>query len=278
MAQRTGAERFLASPAKSASAGVTLALALAALLLSGCGGGSSDPQAASTTSTTAAAGPAAQKAATHAHASAKGEAQGGSSAKASGGGGDPAAGHEGTAGQKHGPRIAQPKGAREKAPTQAEKASATVADMSLQSPVLTSVEGQPASLAATYTCDGKDSWPALAWSGVPAGTAELILYAMNLAPVEGHLFIDWAVAGIDPGLTSIEAGQLPKGAIAGTNSFGKRGYSICPAAGAETYVFALFALPRPLSPKPGFEPHALREEILGVSGNVGLLPFAYARG
>jgi phosphatidylethanolamine-binding protein (PEBP) family uncharacterized protein len=275
VAQRTGAKRFLAPPAKSASAGASLALALAALLLSGCGGGSSDPQAQSTTDTAAKSDVAAQKG-QGADSAKAGAHQDAAKSKAGGAEHDPAAGDP--AGQKHGPRIAQPKGAREKAPTKAEKASATVADMSLQSPVLTSVEGQPASLPATYTCDGKDSWPALRWSGVPADSAELILYAMNLAPVEGHLFIDWAVGGIDPGLTSLQAGQLPKGVVVGTNSFGKHDYEICPASGAETYVFALFALPRSLSPKPGFEPHALREEILDVSRNVGLLPFAYARG
>jgi hypothetical protein len=152
----------------------------------------------------------------------------------------------------------------------------TIADMSLSSPSLPAGSGGPAPLTATYTCDGAGKWPTLSWSGVPAGTAELILYVMNVAPVEGKLFVDWAVAGIDPALTGVEDARLPKGAVVGTNSFGKRGYEICPE-GSETYIFAIYALPRALSPQPGFDPRELREKILDVSGNVGLFSAAYAR-
>jgi phosphatidylethanolamine-binding protein (PEBP) family uncharacterized protein len=153
-----------------------------------------------------------------------------------------------------------------------------VADISLQSPAIVAANGNPGALAATYTCDGKDSWPELRWAGVPSGTKELILYAMSVQPVEEQLFVDWAVAGLDPSLTGIEAGELPKGAILGTNGFGKRGYSICPAGSGEIYMFALYALPHPLSPPKGFDARELRKEILDVSGNVGLLPAVYARG
>jgi len=71
---------------------------------------------------------------------------------------------------------------------------------------------------------------------------------------------------------------LPKRAVVGTNSFGERGYSICPPPGsAETYIFALFALPKALDPQKGFDPRPLREEILELSRDVGLLITAYAR-
>ena len=40
--------------------------------------------------------------------------------------------------------------------------------------------------------------------------------------------------------------------FSGTNGFGNRGYEICPSGSGETYVFALYALPRSLSPRPGF--------------------------
>jgi len=149
--------------------------------------------------------------------------------------------------------------------------------MTLFSPSLPVGEGI-AALTAPYTCDGAGEWPALRWSGVPAGTKELILYVMNAKPVDGRLFFDWAVAGLDPSSESLGAGELPKGAVVATNSFGKRDYEICPPpGGAETYIFALFALPRELSPKPGFDPRPLREEILASSGNVGLMTAIYAR-
>jgi phosphatidylethanolamine-binding protein (PEBP) family uncharacterized protein len=112
---------------------------------------------------------------------------------------------------------------------------------------------------------------------VPAGSAELILYAMSLQPVEEKLFVDWAVAGLDPGLTGIDSGELPKGAVIGTNGFGRRGYDICPAGAGETYMFALYALPRSISPSRGFDAREMRQDILDVSGDVGLLPAVYER-
>jgi hypothetical protein len=113
---------------------------------------------------------------------------------------------------------------------------------------------------------------------VPPNSAELVLFAMNIQPVEGEIFFDWAVAGIDPSFEGIESGELPSGAVVGRNSFGKSGYSICPSESGEAYMFALYALPKRLQPKSGFDARALREEVLATSGDVGLLPAVYARG
>jgi phosphatidylethanolamine-binding protein (PEBP) family uncharacterized protein len=162
--------------------------------------------------------------------------------------------------------------------TPKQQREATVASMSLQSPSSQSSGGGPQALSAEYTCDGKSISPALRWQGVPQGTAELALFAMNIQPVGGELFFDWAVAGLSPELEEIEAGKLPKGAVVGRNSFGKTGYEICPEAGSETYMFVLFALPKKLSPSQGFEPLALRKAVADVSGDAGLLALSYARG
>jgi phosphatidylethanolamine-binding protein (PEBP) family uncharacterized protein len=285
VAQRTGAERLLAPPAKTASARFLLALAVAALGLAGCGGGGGDPSdPAGEAGTSATAPPTAQagSAPSPAQGRAKGPASGAGpkagSASQSGPESTASAQGKGGPGQKQGPRIATPKGPTEQAPTPAQIAQATVADISLQSPAIVASAGSPGTLAATYTCDGKDSWPELRWSGVPADSAELILYAMSVQPVEERLFVDWAVAGLDPGLSGVEAGELPKGAIVGTNGFGKRDYEICPTGAGEIYMFALYALPTALSPPKGFDARELRKEILDVSGNVGLLPALYARG
>ncbi|HUC08605.1 MAG TPA: YbhB/YbcL family Raf kinase inhibitor-like protein [Solirubrobacterales bacterium] len=150
--------------------------------------------------------------------------------------------------------------------------------MTLQSPTSKPPSGGPQALSAQYTCDGKNTSPALRWQGVPQGTVELALFAMNIQPVEGKLFFDWAVAGLSPELEEIEAGKLPKGAIVGRNSFGKKGYEACPEGDSETYMFALFALPEKLSPSEGFEPFAFRKAVLDISGNAGLLALGYSRG
>jgi phosphatidylethanolamine-binding protein (PEBP) family uncharacterized protein len=180
---------------------------------------------------------------------------------------------------KHGPAITPPKGPQERAPTQKERAEATVVSMSLESPALEPGPESVSLLPATYTCDGKNIWPALTWGGVPPGTAELALTVLSLAPVNEALFFNWAAAGIDPGLTEIQSGHLPRGAVVGRNGYGKNGYSICPPkSGPETYIFALYALPEALNARAGFDPASLRREILDTSGNAGILAASYARG
>jgi hypothetical protein len=150
--------------------------------------------------------------------------------------------------------------------------------MALLSPVLSPGPESISVLPPAYTCDGKDTPPPLRWSGVPAGTRELVLFVLNLEPVNEALFFDWAVAGIDPGLGGLEPEQLPKGAILGRNSFGREAYSICPPKGsAETIIFALYALPEPLRPQQGFDPMALRQQVLAASHNSGLMAVTYQR-
>ena len=159
--------------------------------------------------------------------------------------------------------------------TPQEEAEVTLADMTLRSPALTA---SGTALPTRYSCEGEDTWPALQWAGTPEGSEELILFAMSSRPVGGKLFFNWALAGIDPGLTEIEEGRLPQGTVSGRNSFGNLGYSVCPATGeAETFIFALFALPERLGAAKGFDPGQLRREVLEVSGNVGLLAASYGR-
>ncbi len=255
---------------RPASARFVLALAAAAVLaFSGCGGDSSTAGDASTTasgSTSAEAPGAAAKAVPGGDESER------SPAPPAGGSGS---GHGG----KHGPKVAIPKGERERGITPQQRAHATVANILLTSPALKSASRPGAPLPAAYTCDGKNSWPELRWSGIPSEASELVLLMANLRPVDGALFFDWAVAGLDPSLDGIEAGHLPKGAIVGRNSTGKLGYSVCPPQGErETYVFMLFALPKPLNPQRGFDPLEVRKAAGAEAANAGLLAASYSRG
>lgn len=275
-----GADRLIAPLVKAASARSILALAaVAALILAGCGGDGDSDSGSSSEPTPAAA----ERAATETQPSSQQTSSGGSSAGSGKGAGAAAGGganatNPGAAGGQD-TAIAPPKGPREPGFTSEQRETAKAVSISLQSPAVLPVANAPAELPAAYTCEGKDSWPALRWQGVPDGTEELVLFAMALAPVEEKLFFDWAVAGIDPGLESLEAGRLPKGAVTGRNGFGQNGYSICPAEGqAETYFFALYALPERLSARPGFDPRALRQQVQELSRDVGLLPVTYARG
>jgi phosphatidylethanolamine-binding protein (PEBP) family uncharacterized protein len=161
--------------------------------------------------------------------------------------------------------------------TPAEKSALPVGDITLSSSGIARAARLGAStIARQYTCQGADESPPLQWSGVPAGTSELALFAIASKPVGGKLVYAWAVAGISPTITGVPAGQTPAGAVVGRNSSGQARYSLCPTGGnRETYVFIMFALPRSVSPKPGFEPTALRAQALALSRHTGLLVGSY---
>lgn len=231
-------------------------LALVAILaLSGCGG--SDDSADTATSEASPAGAEAEK---------NGEKQG----KAASGQG--AGQSEKASSPKQGSGGSE--GEREPGITPEQERQATTADIKLESPSFKN----GAALPAKYTCDGKNTWPALRWSGLPPEAGELVLLVLSVDPAEQKLLFDWAVGGLDPSLTSIEEGKLPPGAVVGENSFGKDGYAICPKPGtAQNYIFMLFAIPKALDPKPGFEARPFREEVLAEHGSVGLLNAPYQR-
>jgi phosphatidylethanolamine-binding protein (PEBP) family uncharacterized protein len=130
-------------------------------------------------------------------------------------------------------------------------------------------------IPATYTCDGANTSIPVQWSSIPHGTSQLALFLLNLRPVNGKLFFDWALAGLSPTSHGIPAGTVPSGAIVARNSFGKVGYSICPPKGSrEIFVLRLAALPHPVSATQGVEAATLYHEVeksaksIGISGGV----------
>jgi phosphatidylethanolamine-binding protein (PEBP) family uncharacterized protein len=133
-------------------------------------------------------------------------------------------------------------------------------------------------IPARYTCDGANVSLPITWGHLPPNTAEIVLFLFNLAPIHGKLFASWAVSGLSPKLRGLSAGQLPAGAIVGRNGHGQTAYSVCPAKGASVrYAFLLYALPKKIPVKPGFDPEALREKALHVAESAGLLGASYQR-
>jgi phosphatidylethanolamine-binding protein (PEBP) family uncharacterized protein len=111
------------------------------------------------------------------------------------------------------------------------------------------------------TCDGADVSPPVRWKNLPRGTVELALFVISFKPVHGRLFFDWAVTGLNPALRGLSAGTLPAGAVVGSNSLGRIGYSICPEKGKRVfYAVKVLALPRPLTVKRGFGAAAVYNE------------------
>ena len=94
---------------------------------------------------------------------------------------------------------------------------------------------------ARFTCDGDDLSPALAWTGVPEGTAELVL-ALEDPDAPGGTFTHWLVFDLDPGSFGLAEAASVDGE--GENDFGDTGYGgPCPPGGEEhRYVFRILAL------------------------------------
>jgi len=101
-------------------------------------------------------------------------------------------------------------------------------------------------IPAEYTCRGADRSPALAWSGVPAGTQALVLFVDD---PDGRDWVHWSVLDLAPASPGLSTGIAPTAdpPQQGTNDFGKAGYGgPCPPSGTHHYHFTLYALPAPL--------------------------------
>jgi phosphatidylethanolamine-binding protein (PEBP) family uncharacterized protein len=111
----------------------------------------------------------------------------------------------------------------------------------------TAIDGH--ALPARFTCNGQDISPPLEWGAVPRGVQSLVLFVVGYTPTQGqrlnHLSVEWAVAGLNPNLHRLRAGELPPGAYLGVTSDGKRQrYAICPKKQSPTlYEFELYGVP-----------------------------------
>lgn len=98
-----------------------------------------------------------------------------------------------------------------------------------------------------YTrCGGSNVSPALAWSGVPAGTKNLALTMIDVS-VKPSGWSHWLVMNLPPSTTSLPKGvsSLPAGATQPVTDFGDPHYGgPCPPAGSgpHRYQFTIWAL------------------------------------
>ncbi len=104
-------------------------------------------------------------------------------------------------------------------------------------------------IPARYTCDGNDVSPPLAWSGAPANSRSFVLIVDDPDAPDPHaprtVWVHWVVYNLAASVTGLAEAlaQLPPGAKAGINDFGKTGYGgPCPPIGTHRYFFKLYAL------------------------------------
>jgi phosphatidylethanolamine-binding protein (PEBP) family uncharacterized protein len=113
--------------------------------------------------------------------------------------------------------------------------------------------GGPAPVDAT--CAGDNVHPALRWDGTPADAVELAITLSDQTDPSVPVLV-WLAAGIDPGVTSLAAGELPAGAVETTNDYGITGWGgPCLedlGSGPRQLQFRIHALGTPSELTPGF--------------------------
>src|SRR5262245_51131912 len=103
-----------------------------------------------------------------------------------------------------------------------------IMSLSLTSPVLTHY----ASIPKIYHCQGKDTSPSLAWSGLPSGTKSVALVVEDPdAPdpaAPKRTWVHWVVYNIPPETSelreAVEGPKLPGGTREGKNDWDRIGY------------------------------------------------------
>ncbi len=110
---------------------------------------------------------------------------------------------------------------------------------------------QKGEIPKTYTCEGDDVSPPLAWSAPPKGTRSLALVLDDPdAPdpaAPRMTWVHWVLYNLPPEAAALPAGvrkeQLPPGAREGRNDWKRTGYGgPCPPIGRHRYFHKLYAL------------------------------------
>lgn len=140
-------------------------------------------------------------------------------------------------------------------------------DLTISAPAFAFGEAIP----AAYSNDQGDTSPELQWTGVPEGTAELVLVVHDPdAPlVDG--FTHWVATGIDPATDG-----LAEGATGGfkphRNTSGDTGYmgpAPPPGHGPHHYFFHLFAVDSVVDSTVGADGPVTRRDVLAaIEGHV----------
>ena len=137
-------------------------------------------------------------------------------------------------------------------------------------------------IPATYTCEGKDVSPPLAWTGAPDGTKSFALIVDDPDapdPAAPRLtWVHWVLydlpATIDGLPEAMRAEALPAGTREGVNDWGRTGYGgPCPPVGRHRYFHKLYALDSVLShlkrPSKAALERAMQGHILAQAELVG---------
>lgn len=112
-----------------------------------------------------------------------------------------------------------------------------------------------------YSCKGENFSPPLTISGVPKGTARLVLVMHDPDAPNGD-FLHWTLWHLNPDVRVIPENTIPDDAVQGMNSAGTVGYmGPCPPSGTHHYTFNLYALDATMNLPEGTRSDELMQAI-----------------
>ena len=144
---------------------------------------------------------------------------------------------------------------------------------------LTSESFQPnGMMPSLYTCEGKETSPQLAWTGVPENAKSLVLIVDD-PDAPKKTWVHWVLYNIPTDAKSLKQGvgakELPSGTLQGKNDWKRTGYGApCPPSGKHRYVFKLYALDAVLpdlkTPSKADVEKAMKGHVIAQTELIGL--------
>ena len=130
-------------------------------------------------------------------------------------------------------------------------------------------------IPASFTCDGENVSPPLAWSGASAQAWALVVDDPD-AP--GGTYVHWVVVDIPASTTSVATHAVPAGGVQVENSAEKASYAgPCPPSGEHRYRFTVYALDAPTGLAAGAGLDDALDAISAHAVSRGRLTGTYAR-
>ena len=145
---------------------------------------------------------------------------------------------------------------------------------SVDGPIISIPWASGGAIPAQFTCKGDNVNPAVGWSALPEGTAEV---AIAMTDLDANDFVHWVVAGLDPAVGQVPQNGVPEDAVQSLNDFGSPGYKgPCPPSGTHSYAITLYALREPSGLTDGGNPHdaIAKLELYALATNVVLGTFS----
>lgn len=137
-------------------------------------------------------------------------------------------------------------------------------------------------IPSTYTCDGADISPPLAWEGIPKEAQSIVLICDDPDAPAGT-WVHWVCYDIPPSAGGLNenipaADALPSGGKQGISDFGRIGYGgPCPPSGTHRYFFKVYALDTTFNLPAGQTKKQIEKAMRGHVIASGELVGVYAR-